>query len=238
MPDDLGRAPGRRPRQIVEHEGGARTASSFDAHGWRSLAPITHSISTNVYTPERLLRLHQRPGAPGAGDHEADDGSSANPNVLEHGHDRRRRQQHARRGRLRRAAGRPTTSSTRTRRCASPATWPDPIQLQLGPLPKRRRRGRDGVLDDRRGAVQVRPEQGQGRRVHEVADLQRPRSGRTRSAARREAIRASSRPTSRSTTSGRRTRRPGWPPWVPLVLDQLEGEPRRSRTTSSGCSSS
>jgi multiple sugar transport system substrate-binding protein len=24
----------------------------FDAHGWRSLAPITHSISTSVYTPD------------------------------------------------------------------------------------------------------------------------------------------------------------------------------------------
>ena len=28
---------------------------TFDAHGWRSLAPIAHSISTEVYTPEGLF---------------------------------------------------------------------------------------------------------------------------------------------------------------------------------------
>jgi multiple sugar transport system substrate-binding protein len=27
----------------------------FDAHGWRSLAPITHTFSTNVYTPDGLF---------------------------------------------------------------------------------------------------------------------------------------------------------------------------------------
>ena len=27
----------------------------FDAHGWRSLVPITHTISTNVYTPDGLF---------------------------------------------------------------------------------------------------------------------------------------------------------------------------------------
>jgi len=27
----------------------------FDAHGWRSLAPITHTFSTDVYTPDGLF---------------------------------------------------------------------------------------------------------------------------------------------------------------------------------------
>src|SRR6202521_2396643 len=29
--------------------------ATFDAHGWRSLAPITHSMSVEVYTPEGLF---------------------------------------------------------------------------------------------------------------------------------------------------------------------------------------
>ena len=29
--------------------------ATFDAHGWRSLAPMTHSMSSNVYTPEGLF---------------------------------------------------------------------------------------------------------------------------------------------------------------------------------------
>jgi multiple sugar transport system substrate-binding protein len=33
----------------------------FDAHGWRSLAPITHSISTNVYTPDGFFDFNSDP---------------------------------------------------------------------------------------------------------------------------------------------------------------------------------
>ncbi|MBI3934520.1 MAG: ABC transporter substrate-binding protein [Acidobacteria bacterium] len=35
--------------QKVLDSGAARYGATFDAHGWRSLAPITHSISTDVY---------------------------------------------------------------------------------------------------------------------------------------------------------------------------------------------
>ena len=48
------------------------------------------------------------------------------------GHDRRRRERHARRSRLRRAAGRPTSSSTSTRRCAWPPAGPTRKLLHLG----------------------------------------------------------------------------------------------------------
>jgi len=34
---------------------------TFDSHGWRSLAPITHSMSTNVYTPEGLFDFTSDP---------------------------------------------------------------------------------------------------------------------------------------------------------------------------------
>lgn len=35
--------------KIVVDKGAAKYGCTFDAHGWRSLAPITHSISTDVY---------------------------------------------------------------------------------------------------------------------------------------------------------------------------------------------
>ena len=35
--------------------------ATFDCHGWRSLAPITHSMSTNVYTPEGLFEFTSEP---------------------------------------------------------------------------------------------------------------------------------------------------------------------------------
>ena len=34
---------------------------TFDSHGWRSLAPITHSMSTKVYTPEGLFDFTSEP---------------------------------------------------------------------------------------------------------------------------------------------------------------------------------
>jgi multiple sugar transport system substrate-binding protein len=35
--------------------------ATFDSHGWRSLAPITHSMSTDVYTPEGLFDFTSEP---------------------------------------------------------------------------------------------------------------------------------------------------------------------------------
>lgn len=35
--------------KVVVDKGAAKYGATFDAHGWRSLAPITHSISTDVY---------------------------------------------------------------------------------------------------------------------------------------------------------------------------------------------
>ena len=35
--------------------------ATFDSHGWRSLAPITHSMSTHVYTPEGLFDFTSEP---------------------------------------------------------------------------------------------------------------------------------------------------------------------------------
>jgi ABC-type glycerol-3-phosphate transport system substrate-binding protein len=41
-------------KAIVE-SGAAPFGATFDSHGWRSLAPMTHSMSTDVYTPEGLF---------------------------------------------------------------------------------------------------------------------------------------------------------------------------------------
>lgn len=41
-------------RKIVE-SGAAPFGDTFDAHGWRSLVPIAHSYSSDVYTPEGLF---------------------------------------------------------------------------------------------------------------------------------------------------------------------------------------
>ncbi|HEY8445562.1 MAG TPA: extracellular solute-binding protein [Thermomicrobiales bacterium] len=41
--------------QKVKDSGAAPFGLTFDAHDWRSLIPITHSISTDVYTPDGLF---------------------------------------------------------------------------------------------------------------------------------------------------------------------------------------
>ena len=88
------------------------------------------------------------------------------------GRDRRRRQRHAGRGRLRRPARRLHTTSTSTRRCAWPQNWDDPNLLHLGPLPKFANGAGSTVFwTTGSRAVQVRPEQGEGRRVHQGPHL-------------------------------------------------------------------
>ena len=47
-------------KKIVDSKA-APWGATFDSHGWRSLAPITHSMSTNVLHARGLVRLHQRP---------------------------------------------------------------------------------------------------------------------------------------------------------------------------------
>jgi multiple sugar transport system substrate-binding protein len=41
--------------QTVVDSGAAPFGATFDAHGWRSLAPMTHSMSSDVYTEEGLF---------------------------------------------------------------------------------------------------------------------------------------------------------------------------------------
>jgi multiple sugar transport system substrate-binding protein len=106
----------------------------FDAHGWRSLAPITHSISTNVYTPDLFFDFNSDPALQ-ALDIMKQMLSVSAPNVLNTGttdagvnntpdEDAFAAQQAAYFVKYQNAPLR------------FAATWPDPSQLQLGPLPK------------------------------------------------------------------------------------------------------
>jgi multiple sugar transport system substrate-binding protein len=47
--------------QKVVSSKAAPWGATFDSHGWRSLAPITHSMSTKVYTPEGLFDFTSEP---------------------------------------------------------------------------------------------------------------------------------------------------------------------------------
>ncbi len=47
-------------KKIVETKA-APWGATFDSHGWRSLAPITHSMSSKVYTPEGLFDFTSEP---------------------------------------------------------------------------------------------------------------------------------------------------------------------------------
>jgi ABC-type glycerol-3-phosphate transport system substrate-binding protein len=49
-----------RSKAIVDSKA-APWGATFDSHGWRSLAPITHSMSTKVYTPDGLFEFTSDP---------------------------------------------------------------------------------------------------------------------------------------------------------------------------------
>lgn len=106
----------------------------FDAHGWRSLAPITHSISTNVYTPDLFFDFTSDPALQALDIMKQLLAASA-PNVLNTGttdagvnntpdEDAFAAQQAAYFVKYQNAPLR------------FAATWQDPTQLQLGPLPR------------------------------------------------------------------------------------------------------
>ena len=180
----------------------------FDAHGWRSLAPITHTFSTNVYTPAGLF----------------DFTSDAAVNALEI---MKRMKEVAPKNML--EAGKtdggvnttPDEDAFAARQAAyyvkyqnAPmrfaATWPDPKLLHIAGLPKASERRRHRVLDHGRGLFKYGAEQAAGRRLHEVPDLATCASGSTRSARTSGAHPASSRRTSPS--GAKWTKNP--PSWI------------------------
>ena len=106
----------------------------FDAHGWRSLAPITHSISTKAYTPDGFFDFRSEPALQALEIMKKMKALSA-PNVLNPGNTdggvNDTPDENA-------FAAQQATYYVKYQNAPLrfAATWPDPSKLQLGPLPK------------------------------------------------------------------------------------------------------
>ena len=207
-------------RTVVD-SGAAPFGATFDAHGWRSLAPMTHSMSSDVYTAEGLFDFTSDAGVEAlmlmkkimALSHPdillagaTDGGVNGTPDEVAFAAQR---------------VGYYTKYFNAPLRMAQ--YWDDPSQLQLAPPAQvRERRGLDGVLDHRLVPAQARREQGEGGRVHQGADL---RPADLAGFDRRHADRAS-RPAAALQLDlrrvGQRTRPTGCREFVGLVRGQLD----------------
>jgi multiple sugar transport system substrate-binding protein len=120
-------------QQIIS-SGTAPYGVVFDAHGWRSLAPITHSISTNTYTSDLFFDFTSDPALQALDIMKQMKALSA-PNILNAGTTdagvNNTPDEDA-------FAAQQATYFVKYQNAPLrfAATWPDPSQLQLGPLPK------------------------------------------------------------------------------------------------------
>ena len=158
---DLGRV--HRERAKVQESGVAPYGLVFDYRDWRSLIPITHSISLDVYTPDWPVHVGQRARDPGSRNPGANDGAD-NP-------------RRSRAGRTASALLLADEAAFTGQQAAysfkyqnSPlryaSQWPDPqADAFQAPRAPEGGRGRDGLLGHWRRPVQVWQEQGAGRRL-------------------------------------------------------------------------
>jgi hypothetical protein len=156
-------------KKIVDSKA-APWGATFDCHGWRSLAPITHSMSTKVYTPEGLFDFTSEPAI------EAlklmkQIMALFEPRHPARGRLRRRRQRNDGRTRLRRAARRPLFQILQRAAAHGGELGRSETAASGAAAEVRQRRGLDGVLDDGLRTVQTWSEQGEGGRIHQGADL-------------------------------------------------------------------
>ncbi|MDI3340067.1 MAG: extracellular solute-binding protein [Sphaerobacter sp.] len=120
-------------RKVVE-SGAAPFGCTFDAHGWRSLVPITHSISTDVYTEEGLFDFTSD-AAVQALEIMKQMMELANPNVLDPGTSDGGVNDTPDEGAF---AAQQVAYYVKYQNAhiRMAATWPDPSQLQLAALPQ------------------------------------------------------------------------------------------------------
>jgi multiple sugar transport system substrate-binding protein len=120
-------------QQIVT-SGAAPYGVVFDAHGWRSLAPITHSISTSAYTSDLFFDFTSDPALQALDVMKKMKALSA-PNVLNPGNTDAGVNDTPDENAF---AAQQATYFVKYQNAPLrfAATWPDPTQLQLGPLPK------------------------------------------------------------------------------------------------------
>ena len=223
-------------KKIVDKKA-APCGATFDAHGWRSLAPITHSMSTKVYTPEASVRLHQRPGDRGAEADEADHGAVAIPNVLNRARPTRG------------VNGTPDEIAFAAQHVGlyfkyfnAPlrlaATWHDPNQLQLGAAAEVHRAARARRCSGRPAACLFKYGQNKEKAAEYMKALTYDQQIWKDSIVGTPTAHPGQLPPYKSLYAGWDANKPDWmQPFVPLVLGQLK-VPRRSPTTCSGCSSS
>ena len=120
-------------KQVVDKKA-APYGIVFDAHGWRSLAPIAHSISTKVYTPDLFFDFNSEPALQALEIMKNMKALSA-PNILNTGTTdagvNNTPDEDA-------FAAQQATYFVKYQNAPLrfAATWPDPSKLQLGPLPK------------------------------------------------------------------------------------------------------
>ena len=156
--------------KAIVDSGAAPFGATFDSHGWRSLAPMTHSMSSDVYTSEGLfdftsdaaieaLKLMKNIMALSHPDilleGATDGGVNGTPDEVAFAAQR---------------VGYYHKYFNAPLRMAQ--NWDDPKPAAHGPAAEvRQRRRLDRVLDDGLRALQARQEQGEGGRIHQGADL-------------------------------------------------------------------
>lgn len=119
--------------RTVQESGAAPFGLTFDFHAWRSLIPITHSISTDVYDENGLFMWNSEPAVQ-ALEIMKEMMEYANPDVLNEGtSDAGVNQTPDEQAFAAQQAAYYIKYQNAPMRFA--ATWPDPSQLVLGPLP-------------------------------------------------------------------------------------------------------
>lgn len=206
-------------QQIVT-SGAAPYGVVFDAHGWRSLAPITHSISTQAYTPDLFFDFRSDPAVQALQIMKQMKDLSA-PNVLNPGNTDGG------------VNDTPDENAFAAQQAAyfvkyqnAPlrfaATWPDPTQLQLGPLPKPNG-GEGATVFWTTGACLFKYGQNKDVAAQYMNTLTHSQSIWRDSIAGTPVAHPGQIPSYQSLYAGWDASKPDWmQDWVPLVLDQLK----------------
>ena len=196
-------------RKVVSSKA-APFGAVFDAHGWRSLAPIAHTFSTKVYTPAGLFDFTSD-AAVNALEVMKQMMEVAPKNILEPGKtDGGVNQTPDEETFAARQAAYYVKYQNAPTRFAG--TWPDPgAAADRGDAEAAGRRRLDGVLEHRRGPVPLWREQAAGRRLHAVPHLQPEHLAAVAGQGRPRGARAAGAVPVDVDAVAEERRRPGWP---------------------------
>jgi multiple sugar transport system substrate-binding protein len=206
--------------QQVVSSGTAPYGVVFDAHGWRSLAPITHSISTSAYTSDLFFDFTSDPALQALEIMKQMKALSA-PNILVAGTTdagvNNTPDEDA-------FAAQQATYFVKYQNAPLrfAATWPDPSQLQLGPLPKPQG-GEGATVFWTTGACLFKYGQNKDKAAAYMKALTYDQGIWKDSIAGTPTAHPGQLPSFQSVYAGWDASRPEWmQDWVPLVFDQLK----------------